>query len=150
MKIVFHGIFSFVNRRKVAWLQWWDEPLATRCMVNSIVIFPSNKKINKFPSFRRQKMKSDYKLHQFAWQLMALLLLRHALAIPDADGEDDVSTFFSVRGIWLSFHPIASLCYSVVFNLTVKPSSSSCWFSAAFLASSCRISSSLLHHGLGH
>ncbi|KAH9773898.1 RING-CH-type domain-containing protein [Citrus sinensis] len=28
--------------------------------------------------------------------LMALLLLRHALAIPDADGEDDVSTFFSL------------------------------------------------------
>ncbi|KAJ4711340.1 RING/FYVE/PHD zinc finger superfamily protein [Melia azedarach] len=28
--------------------------------------------------------------------LMALLLLRHALAIPDTDGEDDVSTFFSL------------------------------------------------------
>ncbi|XP_044494380.1 uncharacterized protein LOC123217416 isoform X1 [Mangifera indica] len=28
--------------------------------------------------------------------LMALLLLRHALTIPDADGEDDVSTFFSL------------------------------------------------------
>ncbi|XVE85852.1 hypothetical protein DITRI_Ditri17bG0124800 [Diplodiscus trichospermus] len=28
--------------------------------------------------------------------LMALLLLRHALTIPDADAEDDVSTFFSL------------------------------------------------------
>ncbi|EOY01931.1 RING/FYVE/PHD zinc finger superfamily protein isoform 4, partial [Theobroma cacao] len=27
--------------------------------------------------------------------LMALLLLRHALTVPDADGDDDVSTFFS-------------------------------------------------------
>ncbi|KAK6280865.1 zinc finger protein [Theobroma cacao] len=28
--------------------------------------------------------------------LMALLLLRHALTVPDADGDDDVSTFFSL------------------------------------------------------
>ncbi|MBA0648510.1 hypothetical protein Goklo_016215 [Gossypium klotzschianum] len=27
---------------------------------------------------------------------MALLLLRHALTVPDADAEDDVSTFFSL------------------------------------------------------
>lgn len=30
------------------------------------------------------------------FQLMALLLLRHALTVTDADGDDDVSTFFSV------------------------------------------------------
>ena len=35
----------------------------------------------------------------FLWQLIALLLLRHALTITDPDGEDDTSTFFSVSGI---------------------------------------------------
>lgn len=30
------------------------------------------------------------------WQLMGLLFLRHALALPDSDDEDDASAFFSV------------------------------------------------------
>lgn len=41
-------------------------------------------------------------------QLMALLLLRHALSVTDSDGDDDPSTFFSVSdtsSFWLS-----SLC----------------------------------------
>lgn len=33
------------------------------------------------------------------WQLMALLLLRHALAVTDGDGDDDPSTIFSVSWI---------------------------------------------------
>lgn len=39
-----------------------------------------------------------YNLDAVVWQLMALLLLRHALSITDDDGEgdDDASTFFSV------------------------------------------------------
>ncbi|GKV00674.1 hypothetical protein SLEP1_g13331 [Rubroshorea leprosula] len=31
--------------------------------------------------------------------LMALLLLRHAFTVPEADGDDDVSTFFSVSAV---------------------------------------------------
>lgn len=40
----------------------------------------------------------------FHWQLMALLLLRHALSVTDADGEEDASTFFSVSGIRTLHH----------------------------------------------
>lgn len=31
-----------------------------------------------------------------SWQLLALLLLRHALYLTNGDGEDDAYTFFSV------------------------------------------------------
>lgn len=38
-----------------------------------------------------------------SWQLMALLLLRHALNITNADGDDDASNFFSVSEICVLF-----------------------------------------------
>lgn len=41
----------------------------------------------------------------FHWQLMALLLLRHALPMTDTDGDDeDPTAFFSVS--WLAVHSI--------------------------------------------
>lgn len=41
----------------------------------------------------------------FHWQLMALLLLRHALPMTDTDGDDeDPTAFFSVS--WLAAHSI--------------------------------------------
>ena len=45
------------------------------------------------------QVRFGFKFTGFVWQLMALLLLRHALTITDADtdGDDDTSTFFSVR-----------------------------------------------------
>lgn len=36
-------------------------------------------------------------------QLLALLLLRHALTITDPDGDDDASAFFSVSRIEICF-----------------------------------------------
>jgi hypothetical protein len=47
-----------------------------------------------------------------SWQLMALLLLRHALSLTNADGEDDASTFFSVSKI-LVFEFKNSTCCTV-------------------------------------
>ena len=42
----------------------------------------------------------------FLWQLIALLLLRHALTItdPDSGDDEDTSTFFSVSGIRMCFY----------------------------------------------
>lgn len=38
----------------------------------------------------------DFHFVYLSCQLMALLLLRHALTIPDEDGDDDASAYFSV------------------------------------------------------
>ncbi|CAL0331225.1 unnamed protein product [Lupinus luteus] len=82
--------------------------------------------------------------------LMALLLLRHALFVTDADvdAEDDPSTFFSVcdlssfwLNIWLLLYCFQMHCRA---NLINSP------FSAAFLASSSWFSFALLYHGLGN
>lgn len=74
------------------------------------------------------------------WQLMALLLLRHALYVTSPDGEeDDVSTFFSVSN--------ADICSFSIFFLHEL---STDFVFAAFLASSCWVSSSMLHNGLGY
>lgn len=75
------------------------------------------------------------------WQLMALLLLRHALYVTSPDGEeDDVSTFFSVSNAII-------LCVVAFCLLHILLTG---FFLAAFLASGCWFSSSMLHNGLGY
>lgn len=60
------------------------------------------------------KMLCGYRLiySVVSWQLMALLLLRHALSLTNADGEDDASTFFSVSKISV-FEFKSSPCFTV-------------------------------------
>ena len=49
-------------------------------------------------------------------QLMALLLLRHALSLTTADGDDDASTFFSVSRIWVFQFVLEKIHIVAVFN----------------------------------
>jgi len=50
-------------------------------------------------------------------QLMALLLLRHALTATDSDGEDDVSTFFSVSWIGITVYSMVTMIISSSFSV---------------------------------
>lgn len=56
------------------------------------------------------------------WQLMALLLLRHALSITDPDAEDDTATFFSVRQFEHEILLISDLCPAAqfIFKITLR------------------------------
>lgn len=86
---------------------------------------------------------------------MALLLLRHALNITNADGDDDdASNFFSVSEICVvDMMIIFMLIYIYILYiygyLEVVSLLKCLWFFTAFLAKSCWFSSPLLHHGLG-
>lgn len=85
------------------------------------------------------------------WQLMALLLLRHALNLTNNnsdDEEDDPSAFFFVSKS-LTNSPLHYLPFRflVIVTLIVFVS---LWFSPAFHASCCRFPPPLLHHGLGY
>jgi hypothetical protein len=50
-------------------------------------------------------------------QLMALLLLRHALTATDSDGEDDVSAFFSVSWIGITVYSMVTMIISSSFSV---------------------------------
>lgn len=63
---------------------------------NGIFLLRKGEKRKYFPS---QNSHASKILTWSIWQLMALLLLRHALTITDPDGDDDASAFFSVSGI---------------------------------------------------
>ena len=57
--------------------------------------------VSSFPGWEVSVIYIDLSLFVF-WQLMALLLLRHALTLPNGDGDDDdASTFFSVSVVWM-------------------------------------------------
>lgn len=56
----------------------------------------------------------------YLMQLMALLLLRHALSVTDSDADDDPSTFFSVSHF--SF-----FCFSSFNNTAAEPDSKLCF-----------------------
>lgn len=58
-------------------------------------------------------LECDFKPYLFhLLQLMALLLLRHALSVTDSDADDDPSTFFSVSDL-------SSFCYVVYIAAAV-------------------------------
>lgn len=80
------------------------------------------------------------------WQLVALLLLRHALSLNsgDSEDEDDASALFSVRSLTIEFSGQSVFFFSFLLWAFI------CCSFAAVLASSCWVSSSLLYHGLGY
>lgn len=87
------------------------------------------------------------------FQLMALLLLRHALSISDNEGDDDASTMFSVSLVFLPhfFYLIGSFwaqCWLKNLFLHDLKSINVLQCPTALSTSSCWISAAMLYHGL--
>lgn len=78
---------------------------------------------------------------------MALLLLRHAVTVPESEGDsdEDASTFLTVSRISESF-----CCCCCCRRRLIYPFLIVHCYMAAFLASGCWVSSAMLYNGLGH